>query len=336
MRKKLTGYIQLTRPYAAYLTPIIIILGAICNNEFNLFRLLILFIIGIFVHIAFMIQNDYFDIEVDKKSDYVVHRPLASGIISKEAALFSWILSFLIPIALTLIFFPKISSLIVFALSVLLISIYNKYSKNVPGMEYVAGITAFLGGIFGAICVADSISNLSLIISLLAGIKYVFNIGISANIKDLKYDKKSGLKTTPIYFGVRAEDDKLLVSKKFILYAYVIKLTYIVIGILPVIYGYVHYQLYDFPIPIVLYILCTMGIFYTIWMILSTSFSYRRKMIFYEGAHELFSYFILPVSIMTFLVEHLGIISFLLLVVIPPLWAKFTINVFFAKGKPNE
>ena len=84
MRKKLTGYIQLTRPYAAYLTPIIIILGAICNNEFNLFRLLILFIIGIFVHIAFMIQNDYFDIEVESPYMLLVAQINKDKITSEE------------------------------------------------------------------------------------------------------------------------------------------------------------------------------------------------------------------------------------------------------------
>ena len=67
MKEKARAYIQLTRPYGFFIT-MIIVLGAICNNEFDFFHLLILLLIGIFVHIGLMVQNDYFDIEIDKKS----------------------------------------------------------------------------------------------------------------------------------------------------------------------------------------------------------------------------------------------------------------------------
>ena len=336
MREKTRGYIQLMRPYAAYLVPSMVILGAICNNEFDPFRLLLLFIIGIFIHIVLMVQNDYFDIEIDKQSKYVSKRPLVTGVISAENALVLWIFFFLLSIGLTIIFFPTILSLASLLFILLLTTLYNRYSKNIPGMEYVLGAAAFACGMFGALTVSDAVAPLVIVISFLALIKYVFNVGISANIKDLKYDRQFGLKTTPMLFGVKMDENDFYIPKKFILYAFCIKLAYISIALIPFMLGDVSFFVYGIPIPGILFALCSIGILYTIYMILSTSVSQRDKMISYAGAHELLSYFLMPILLMAFLIENLNMFVFLLFIFGPPIWTVFSLKVFFEKEKPNE
>lgn len=335
MKEKTKAYIQLTRPYGYFIT-ITIILGAICNNEFNLIPLLILLVIGLFIHMGLMVQNDYFDIEIDKKSKYVSKRPLVTGLVSEKSALFLWVFFFLLSIILSTVFFPKILSFISLIVSILLITLYNKYSKSFPGMEYIAGGAAFFCVFYGALSVADTMAPLVLFVALLAFIKYVFNVGVSANIKDLRYDKQFDLKTTPMLFGVNIEDDVFYIPKKFVLYAFCIKLTFIGIAMVPFILNYVSYSVYGYPIPIILFVLCSLAILCTIPPILSTASLKRNKMIFYAAAHELLSYSLMPILLMSFLVENLNLLVFLLFIFVTPAWTKFSLKVFFEKGRPNE
>ena len=54
------------------------------------FHLSLLLIIGLLGHIFVFVQNDYYDIEVDRQSKYVVQRPLTSGVISRTQRTYSF------------------------------------------------------------------------------------------------------------------------------------------------------------------------------------------------------------------------------------------------------
>lgn len=335
-KEKIIGYIKLMRPYGAFLLPLMVVFGALCNGQFDFFPLLGLFIIGIFAHIFGAVQNDYFDLEIDKKSEYVSERPLVKGIVSLKGALFLILFSFFASIILAYVFFFTTLSFLTLVLSSFLVTLYNKYSKRMPGMEYVLGAGVCTFGLFGALTVSDVLSPLVIFIVLFVLMKYVFNVGVSANLKDVKHDSKQGIKTTPMILGVTAIDNELRIPALFTTYAFSIKGIQIGIALLPFLTGYVSMFLYGLPIPVICFSILSTLIIYTLWKMLSTPLSERDTMIRYAGIHELLTYFFVPVVLMTYLVENINIFAPILLIVVPPLWVKFYVRAFFGKRMPLE
>jgi 4-hydroxybenzoate polyprenyltransferase len=342
-KEKIKGYIILMRPYS-FLIPLIVVFSALCNGQFDFFPLLGLFIIGILFHIFGFVQNDYFDLEIDKKSKYVSERPLAKGLVSRKGALFIVLFSFFAAIILAYLFFFTLLSFLTLLLSFFLVTLYNKYSKRMPGMEYVlgAGVCAF--ALFGALTVSNVLSPLVIFIVLFVLTKYA---SVSVNVKDVKYDSKQGIKTTPILLGVRAIDDELRIPAVFTIYAFSIKGINIGIALMAFIAGYVSMFLpsyvryvpmflYGSPLPIICFSILSTLIIYTLWKILYTPLSDRDKMVRYAGIHELLTYLLVPVVLMSYLVENFNIFAPILLIAVPPLWVKFYVRAFFGKSMPLE
>ena len=335
-KEKIKGYIKMVRPYNALLPPLIVVFGALCNGQFDFFPLLGLFIIGIFTYIFGVVQNDYFDLEIDKKSAYVSERSLVKGIVSQKEALFIILFSFFASVILAYLFFFTLLSFLTLLLSSFLVTLYNKYSKRMPGMEYVLGAGHSTVALFGALTVSDVLSPLVIFIVLFLLMFYVFNVGVSANLKDVKYDSKQGIKTTPMILGVKAIDDELQIPARFTTYAFSIMVILIGIALMPFIAGYVSMFLYGFPVPIICFSILSAQLIYTQMKILSTPLSDRDKMIRYAGIQGLLTYFLLPVVLMSYLTENINIFAPILLIVIPPLWIKFTLIVVFGKKVPLE
>ena len=335
-KEKIKGYIKLMRPYGAFLLPLTVVFSALCNGQFDFFYLFELFIIGILFHIFGAVQNDYFDIEIDKKSKYVSERPLVKGIVSREGALFLILFSFFAAIILAYLLFFTLLSFLTLLLSFFLVTLYNKYSKRMPGMEYELGAGVCTFALFGALTVSDVLSPLVIFIALFVLMKYVFNVGVSANLKDVKYDSKQGIKTTPILLGVRAIDDELQIPAIFTTYAFSIKGILIGIALMPFLTGCVSMFLDSFPVPVICFSILSTLLIYTLWKILSIPLSERDKMIRYAGIHELLTYFLVPVVLMSYLVENINIFAPILLIVVPPLWIKISLIAFFGKKVPQE
>ena len=327
-KEKIKGYIKLMRLYAALNMPLTLVISALCNGQFDFFPLLGLFIIGICVHIFGFVQNDYFDIETDKKSEYVSERPLAKGIVSQKGTLLLFLFSFFASIILAYVFFFTRLSFLTLLLSFFLATLYNKYSKRMPGMEYVLGAAHCTFVLFGALTVSDVLSPLVIFIALFVPMMYVFNVGVSANLKDVKYDSKQGIKTTPMILGVTAIDDELRIPALFTTYAFSIKGIHIGIALLPFLTGYVSMFLYGLPVPVICFSILSTLLIYTLWKILSTPLSDRDNMLRYAGIHQLLTYSLVPVVLMTYLVENINIYAPILLIVVQPLWIKFYLRAF--------
>jgi 4-hydroxybenzoate polyprenyltransferase len=336
IKERITGYIKLMRPYGALNMPLTVVFSALCNGQFDFFPLLGLFIIGMFAHIFGFVQNDYFDLEIDKKSKYVSERPLVKGIVSRKEALFLILFSFFASIILAYLFFFTPLSFLTLLLSCFLTTLYNKYSKRKPGMEYVLGAAVCAIVLFGALTVSNVLSPLVIFVVLFALMRHVFGVSVIADLKDVKYDSKQGIKTTPMILGVRVIDDELRIPVAFTIYAFSTKGIQIGIALLPFLTGYVSMFLYGLPIPIVCFSILSTLLIYTLWKMLSTPLSERDKMIRYAGIHELLTYLLVPVVLMTYLAENINIFAPILLIVVPPLWTKFYVMAFFGKRMPLE
>jgi len=223
------NYLKLIRPYGMLFLGFTPVFGAIANGEFSFSHLAILLLIGLLAHIFTFVQNDYYDVEIDSKSRYVKNRPFVTGSISQKTVIFIFLSSLIIALILAIVFFFSIYSFFVLLLSFLFMTLYNKYSKRSFGMEYILSAGIFTYGIFGALTVSDKVSSFAVLISTVGFIHWLFSVGISANLKDVEFDLKIGVRTTPAVFGVHVSGEKLMVPLLFSLYAFIIKFPDIVL-----------------------------------------------------------------------------------------------------------
>ncbi len=324
-------YIKLIRPYGILFIGFTPVFGALCNGEFDVFHLSLLLLIGLLGHIFVFVQNDYYDVEVDHQSKYVVQRPLTSGLVSRTNARILFLGSFFISIALASVFFFSLLSLIVLLVAFLLMTLYNRYSKRLPAMEYILGAAVFSYGIFGALTVSDQISPFAVIISCVAFLQWIFSVGISANLKDVEFDTKLGIRTTPVLFGVRAVGKQLKKPVLFLLYTYGIKLVHLIVVILPFFFGYSFPLLDGYPIPLLGFLILACILLFTTRGILTTPLDKRDQMLRYEGAHEGLALLLIPFVILSYLVEHLGTLLPFVLLVVLILWPLLCLRFLYGK-----
>jgi len=324
-------YLKLIRPYGMLFLGFTPVFGAIANGEFTLSHLIILLIIGFLTHIFGFVQNDYYDIEVDNKSKYVLNRPLVIGSISKKTTVIIFVSSFILSLILAIVFLFTFYSFSVLLLSFLLMTLYNKYSKRFFGMEFILGIGVFTFGIFGALTVSNNVSNLAILISAFGFIQWLFSVGISANLKDIEFDSKLGIRTTPTIFGVHVSDKKLMIPISFSLYAFAIKFIHILIASLPFFLGYTSIFIYDLPIPVICFIIISMILLYLTLKILSTPLSKRDKMLIYAGVQEGLALLLIPVALMSYLTENISILPAFLLILLFIFWPLFWFRILFGK-----
>ncbi len=325
------GYIKLIRPYGILFIGFTPVFGALCNGEFDVFHLSLLLLIGLLGHIFVFVQNDYYDVEVDRQSKYVVQRPLTSGLVSRANARILYLGSFFLSVVLSGVFLFSYRSFVVLLLSFFLMTLYNKYSKRKPGMEYVLGAAVFFYGIYGALTVSDHVSLFAVIISSVAFLQWIFSVGISANLKDVEFDTKLGIRTTPVLFGVRAVGNQLKKPVSFILYTYGIKLVHLIAVMLPFFFGYTSPMLGGYPIPLIGFLVLAGILLFTTRGILTTPLQKRDLMLRYEGTHEGLALLLIPFVLLSFLVEHIGLVSTFFLMVLLILWPLLCLRLLFGK-----
>lgn len=324
-------YLVLIRPYGILFLGFTPVFGAIANAEFNFLHLSVLLIIGILLHIFAFVQNDYYDIVIDSKSKYVSNRPLVKGSITRKKALLIYLASFFISIFVAVWLLFSYYSLFVLLLSFLFITIYNKYSKKFFGMEYILGLGVFTLGIYGALTVSNNISNLSIIVSFLGFMQWLFSVGVSANLKDVEYDSKIGIKTTPSKFGVRVLKKELIIPLSFKIYAVGIKLIHIFAAALPFLLGYTSIFVYNFPISGFFFLVISLIVLYSTIKILITHLKEREKMLIYAGLQEGLALLLLPIILLSVLIDRFGNFQTFLLILILIFWPLFWFRVLYGK-----
>ncbi len=324
-------YLILIRPYGMLFLGFTLVFGAIANGEFNFFHLTLLLIMGLFAHIFTFVQNDYYDVATDSKSSYVSNRPLVKGSITQKKAFVIFFASFLISSLIAIVFLFSYYSFALLLLSFLFITLYNKYSKKFFGMEYILGMGVFTYGIFGALTVSNIISNLAIIVSFFGFMQWLFSVGVSANLKDVEYDSKLGIKTTPTKFGVKASKEELIIPLSFKMYAVGIKIIHLVIAALPLLFGYTSIFVYNHPIPGFFFLVISIIVLYFTIKILTTPIKEREKMLIYVGLQEGLALLLLPILLMSILIDKFGIIQTFLLVILFIFWPLFWFRILYGK-----
>jgi 4-hydroxybenzoate polyprenyltransferase len=307
------------------------VFGAMANGEIDLFHLSVLLVIGLLAHVFTFVQNDYLDVEVDRRSKFVEGRPLITGAVSRRGALVLFLSSFVLSLVLAIVFVFSVRSLVLLLVSFLFMTFYNFFSKRVPGMEYVLGFGVLTLGLFGGYTVSDAFSPFVLVISLIGFFQWAFSVGVSANLKDVESDARLGIRTTPTVFGVHAVDGALNKPTSFILYAYSLTILHLLVAALPFVLAYTSMLINGLPIPILSYALLAGVLLFTTHKILAASLERRDMMLRYEGIHEGFALLLFPVILLSFLVEHAGIIPVLLLFLVLVIWPLISLRTVFGK-----
>jgi len=328
---RLIDYAKLVRPYGLLFLGLTPFFGAVCNGEKDSFRLFFLALVGVLIHIFTFVQNDYLDLNIDKKSVYVLDRPLVAGKIKEKTALYMVIFSFLLSVIIALLFLLTFQSFLMLLVSFFLITLYNMYSKRVFGMEYILAVGVFTTGLFGAYSVSNNISSLAIVVCLVNMMQWIFSVGIFANLKDVKYDTKMGVRTTPNILGVKIVGEDFSIPFLFIGYAFFIKTIHILIAFLPFLLGYTEIFIFNLPIPFLFFILLSIIILYLVAKIFSTPLSQRDRMLVYEGLQEGLSLLLIPVSLMSYLFENIGIAQTILMIILIIIWPLSSLRVVFGK-----
>ena len=324
-------YVTLIRPYGILFLGLMPVFGAVCNGEFSLVHLGVLLGIGLLAHIFTFVQNDYYDVEVDRRSKYAEGRPLITGGVPRRHALILFLSSFILSLGLALVFVFSVRSVLFLLLSFLFMTVYNLYSKRVPGMEFVLGFGVLSYGLFGGYTVSDTLSPLVIIISLIGFFQWVFSVGISANLKDVESDAQLGIRTTPILYGVHVANTHLKKTTIFVLFAYGIKTLHLFVALLPFLLGYTSTMVAGLPIPLLSYVFIAAILLFTTYKILTLSLQKRDMMLRYEGVHEGFALLLFPFVLLSYLIDHTGILLPIFLIILLVIWPLISLRTLFGK-----
>lgn len=323
-------YLRLIRPQGASATAATILIGSLIMGLRDIFLLSIIFIIGVISHIFVFVLNEYVDIQIDRKSKDLQEKPLVSGIIPKQHAIFIAILSGFLVYVLTIFFFPSPYTIIFLSLALFLGGIYDFYGKKIPGSDGILASGCLFICLFGASTVSINFTNLIYIVALSCFFHIVFNNAVEGGLKDVDHDFIAGAKTTVTRLGVKINDGKLKISKKFLIFSYAIKLAYIGLVILAGFQPELNLWRSKYFILQTIVIFLIVIVFFTLYKFWHPSDFNRPKLIKLFSIHEISAYSIGPII----LIPLVGYWVALLLLLIPILW--FIVFNIILYGKPMQ
>lgn len=331
LRKTIQNYLRLFRIQTGAATASIPLIGALIMGQRDLFSLIIVFIIGLLYHIYGFVLNEYMDLEIDRKSAYLSHKPLVAGTISKRNALFIVIGAGVSSCFVIIIFFPTPLSILFLICSLLPGGIYDIFGKKFPGSDFVLGVSIFFICLAGASTVTHKFHSLTYIICFLFFIQIVFNNAVEGGMKDIECDSSAGAKTLALWMKATLKNGKLQLTKGFLFFAYTLRIIFIGLISWIVFYGGVFLWLsVNYIIFLILLILLVIVMYITFFKFLYMQ-KYNRpvlKKLF--SVHEIVSFSIVVIALIPLFEPW--IVVFLLF--LPPAW--YILLNLALYGKPLE
>ena len=215
MKEKIKAIWELMRLEHGVMIAIAIFIGLIIslqvNQELTLTNIpwknfLLTFCTAMFLEASTFALNDYYDLEIDKKNKRI-DRPLVRGDITPKTALYLFYIFF--PLGLLSSFFVNLTCFIIAVITAFMAILYDSYLKKIKllGNFYIAYVMA-IPFIFGAASTTQSTYmqiHLEISIIIMAIIAFLVGCGreIMKDIMDYKGDKESGVKSFPIYIGIK-------------------------------------------------------------------------------------------------------------------------------------
>ncbi|MEO0155656.1 MAG: geranylgeranylglycerol-phosphate geranylgeranyltransferase [candidate division WOR-3 bacterium] len=188
------GLISIIRPINCFITFISVLCGAWVGKDIIInYRIFLAGIIGFMVCGYGNIINDIMDIEIDKINN--PKRPLVSGKVKKNIAVFMAIFFSIIPLIVS--FFLGLKPFFLVILTILLLLFYSMYFKKTLVANIVVAVTAGLSFIFGGFITDNIFSLIPAFFALLIHTPRE----IIKDIIDIKGDRAFGIVSLPIMYG---------------------------------------------------------------------------------------------------------------------------------------
>ncbi len=196
--KKLFSIVKISRPSNVIIAGLTIFVGVLIFGKggSDVLKLALLSAIaGALIDAGGNIINDYFDVEIDKVNK--PHRPIPSGLISKEFALALYFISTISGLILAS-FLNKFAFAIALT-STVIIFLYSFKIKRIPLFGNIT--VAFMTGL-AFVFAGSVVENLKDTIFPFI-FAFMINLGreIIKDIEDVEGDLKAGIKTLPIVAG---------------------------------------------------------------------------------------------------------------------------------------
>ena len=317
LMNNIIGYLQLIRLQTAATTALTPVIGGLIMGQNDIFLLFILFLIGFLYHIYGFVLNEYIDIDVDKKSADLTKKPLISGAVPKKHALFIAVFSSIFACFLTIFFFPSVLPILFLVFALLLGGVYDIFGKIIPGLDFVLGLGFFFLCLMGSSTIIYDFTILTYIVCLIYFIHIAFNNSVEGGLKDVDHDYLAGAKTLATKMGVFVKNEKLKITKKFVIFSFILKLIFICLIILLCIQSEINLFVYEKnTLYIILFIFFIIITLFTMYRFLFMTVFDRSKLKKLFSLHEMSSYFLLIISL-SLLIE---LLPTLILIFFPFVW----------------
>jgi 4-hydroxybenzoate polyprenyltransferase len=171
-------------------------------------EVLLLFLVGALFHIYGFVLNEWADVEVDRASPDLQHKPLVSGEVSSKEALWTAITAAVLTfVVLALVTLDPMTHLVLL-MAVLMAGAYDLFGKRAPLDVLLAGsITLlFLAGAMSLGHFDPSIDEHLTIFLCIGGLQFLQNLyqnAIEGGMKDADHDAAAGARTYATILGVR-------------------------------------------------------------------------------------------------------------------------------------
>ena len=211
-------------------------------------------------------------------------------------------------------------------------TLYNIFSKKLPGSDVFLSSTMALFCLFGALAVSDSnhglqeLDVLTWVIVMIVFVHVLIMNIMEGGLKDAENDRKAGAKTLAIYLGVKT-DKKMYVPSSFKTVIIFFKIITVVLISLP----FLFYKLNFSILQIILMIVFIMWMLFSTIKLLNIKTFDRKKIGFHVRNHELASYGLVPIMLM----EFIGLSWTLFLILFPFIWFVICNYVLFGKIVSN-
>ena len=326
--KKLRLYLRLGRVHSSVLTALAPVIAAIATNiSLSIYHYIELFLIGFIFHIFLFVYNELCDVKIDKTSKKLKGKPLVDGSINLRSAKSIVISSIVIILLLNIVFFKEKSIILIpiILLAFLFGGLYDFFGKHFFHADYFIALSYFSLTIYGGFSVSQNPNILVYIIGSIALMQMLFQ-NIVAGLKDVDHDYLAGGISTAIRFGVKIKKERLLFTKKFLIYLVILKIIYLYLLISPFVYNMVPYESWQLFFSVFLIVLT---IFFMSRFLLIKQFV-RERIMRAIGFHEMFTFMVLPFI----LFGYIGIFGLLILVFLPVVWLGVFLILLYGRLMP--
>lgn len=320
-----TGATTALAPVIGYL-----VLAAQTGYAIIFSEILLLYVIGILMHIFVFVLNEYIDVDVDRLSADLAGKPLVKGTISTSAALGLAFAAMIIAYILALLFFFNPWPIIMLTLAFEFGAIYDIFGKRFAGSDFTLALWIFFFCIFGASVVSHRYTGILYLVAGLGFFQILFNNAVEGGIKDSDHDATAGAHTLAHTLGVRVKNRKLIIPGPFKVVSYAIKLGYVSIVVILVYFSLIKFRgIFDYFHFIVIVLLLII-ILTTLHKFLNETTFRRDKLKRIFSIHEIATFYLSALI----LLQLIGLVPVLGLLILPLGW--YIILNIILYGKPLE